>query len=524
MRHPAPRVIAAAVAGSCLVLLPLSLASPWTSPGAERDANRASVSDDDRSRAARPPRGGPGKVCGTPGLAGPAERPEGARRVRTSDDLARVVDNAPAGTTFWLEPGVHRLGNGEYDQVSPKDRMTFVGAPGAVLDGQRRNRYAFTGKATEVTISHLTITGFGPRGSNNNEGVVNHDAGHGWRVHHNTVVGNAGAGVFVGSDNVVSHNCLKNNGQYGFSAYEPDGVTNVTLRGNEIVGNNTDDWESRIDSCGCSGGGKFWDTSNARIVGNWIHHNASVGLWADTNNTGFLVKGNTISDNDSEGFIYETSYNARIVSNTFARNAHVAGSQDRGFPIPALYLSESGSDPRAGAAYGNKFVVAHNRFIDNWSGVVAWENADRFAGSPANTSTDYTTLVNPGVATLEACSNPGLIGTAPYVDDCRWKTQNLRVHHNTFRFHPSRVGSSCRPARGCGFMGLMSQWGTFPDWSPYKGQVVERNITFQQDNRWQENRYVGPWRFQVLELGNVVSWRTWRSAPYRQDPGSTLKR
>ena len=33
--------------------------------------------------------------------------------------------------------------------------------------------------------------------------------------------------------------------------------------------------------------------------------------------------------------------------------------------------------------------------MDNWAGVVAWENADRFAGSPANTSTGNTTLVNP---------------------------------------------------------------------------------------------------------------------------------
>jgi Right handed beta helix region len=522
MRHPAPRVMAAVAAGACLVLLPLAqLASPWSSPTPrDEETRQAAESEAPTSTTSRSSVRSPRRVCGTDRLLGPRERPPGARRVRTSDDLAALVDRAPAGSTFWLEPGVHRLGTGEYDQVTPKPDMTFVGAPGAVLDGQRRNRYAFTGKATGVTIQHLTISAFGPRGSNNNEGVVNHDAGHGWRILHNTVSGNAGAGVFVGTDNVVSHNCLKGNGQYGFSAYEPDGVENVTLRHNEIVGNNTDDWESRIESCGCSGGGKFWDTSNARILDNWIHDNASVGLWADTNNTGFLVRGNHISDNDSEGFIYETSYNARIVSNTFARNAHVAGPENTGFPAPALYLSESGSDPRAGARYGRTFVVAHNRFIDNWAGVMAWENADRFAGSPANTSSGYTTLVNPGVATLEACSDPDRIGTAPYIDDCRWKTQHLRVQHNTFRFTPSHVGSACTRSAGCGFVGLVSQWGSYPDWSPYKGQVVERAITFRQDNRWEKNRYVGPWRYQILELGNAVSWRTWRDSPYRQDRGS----
>ena len=33
----------------------------------------------------------------------------------------------------------------------------------------------------------------------------------------------------------------------------------------------------------------------------------------------------------------------------------------------------------------------------NWSGVVLWENADRFCGSPNNTSTGYCTLVNTSV-------------------------------------------------------------------------------------------------------------------------------
>jgi hypothetical protein len=463
-------------------------------------------------------------VCGADSLRGPAARPAGSRRVDTSEQLDALVDRSAPGTTFWLEPGVHRLGGGDYDQVTPKDGMTFVGAPGAVLDGQRRNLYAFTGHARGVTIEHLTIRGFGPRRSNNNEGVVNHDAGDGWRILDNTVSGNAGAGVFIGSRNVVSHNCLRNNGQYGFSAYQPGGVRDVTLRRNEIVGNNTDDWEARIEDCGCSGGGKFWETRDARIVGNWIHDNHSVGLWADTNNTGFLVRGNHVTGNDSEGFIYETSYNARIVSNTFARNGHVDGPTDAGFPMAALYLSESGSDPRAGRRFGDTFVVARNRFVDNWAGLMAWENADRFAGSPANTSTGDTTLVNPRVATVEACSDPELIGTQPYYDDCRWKTQHLRIRRNVFRFDPTHVGRACTSARGCGFVGLVSQWGSYPDWSPYQGTVVEKAITFRQDNRWQANRYRGPWRFQVLELGNVVGWTTWRQRPYRQDSRSTLSR
>ena len=41
-----------------------------------------------------------------------------------------------------------------------------------------------------------------------------------------------------------------------------------------------------------------------------MHDNHSVGLWADTNNVGFDIEGNYISDNDAEGVFYEISYNA----------------------------------------------------------------------------------------------------------------------------------------------------------------------------------------------------------------------
>ena len=71
-------------------------------------------------------------------------------------------------------------------------------------------------------------------------------------------------------------------------------------------------------------------------------------------------------------------------------------------------------------------------------------------------------------------------------------------------------------------MGLVSNYGTYPDWSPFKGEVVEDDITFDQDNLWYSNRYAGPWRFQAHELGSTLSWSEWREAPYNQDESSTL--
>ena len=444
--------------------------------------------------------------------------------VRTTQDLPSLVDRAAPGTTFWLKPGVHTFGDDQYDQVQPKNGDVFIGAPGAVIDGRWVNKYAFTGYAENVTVSYLTIQHFG-QGLDDNGGqsVVNHDSGDNWYIHHNTIQSNAGAGVFMGNGGRVVKNCLRLNGEYGFQSFEENGARNVVLRGNEIARNNTADWEAIQPGCGCSGGGKFWNTHNARVVGNYVHHNYGTGLWADTNDVGFLFERNYISDNQDHGLFYETSYNALIRKNTFARNGWTTGAEmGDDFPIGSIYLSEAGSDVRAGQQYGRQLRISGNRFIDNWAGIMAWENPDRFAGSPYNTSTGFSTLVNPGVATVANCSNPNLISTDPYFDDCRWKTQHLRVLNNQFRFNPARI-PGCTVARGCGFMGLVANVGTVPDWSPYKGYVVPDNISLHQDNVWSRNVYVGPWRFMVRLLGPQVSWSTWRSAPYNQDAGSSMK-
>jgi hypothetical protein len=85
------------------------------------------------------------------------------------------------------------VGTGEYTQIIPADGSSYVGGPGAVIDGQGKNRLAFTRHARSVTIKYLTIRNFvAPM----NEGTVNHDSGDDWTMQHNTVVDNGGAGIF----------------------------------------------------------------------------------------------------------------------------------------------------------------------------------------------------------------------------------------------------------------------------------------------------------------------------------------
>jgi hypothetical protein len=154
-------------------------------------------------------------------------------------------------------------------------------------------------------------------------------------------------------------------------------VTSVVIDRNEILHNNTDNWEARIEGCGCTGGAKFWDVSGAIVTNNWVKDNLSVGLWADTNNRDFVVEGNWFEGNQDEAFWYEVSYNARIRYNVFVRNTLVKGRDfaQRGdnFPVAAVYLSEAGGDPRVVGP--GSIDISFNLFQDNWSAVTLWENA-----------------------------------------------------------------------------------------------------------------------------------------------------
>ena len=472
-------------------------------------------------KAGTGPSSPPARICGNAAIlgGGPTSAPAGAVTVPAGSNAG--VDFSQPRTTYWFAPGVHTLGSGQYTQIIPGRGSTYVGAPGAILDGRQDNLYAFGGSATGVTVSYLTVQNFGGEGENQDQGVVNVNSASGWTVDHSTLKDNAGAATMLGSHNTLSYDCLADNQQYGFNAYSPNGPEDLVLKNNEIAGNDTYNWEAHSPDCGCTGGGKFWDVKNAVIENNWIHDNHSVGLWADTNNRGFEFKNNYISGNYDYGLIYEISYNAVIEQNTFVRNGLTSGPKGSGFPTSAIYISESGSDQRVRGNFGHSFVIAKNSFIDNWGGVILWENADRYCNSPANTSSGTCTLVDPSVANIKSC-NSANINREPYYSDCRWKTQNVLVEDNLFRFKPSDIGPSCTPANECGFQGVFSEYGTYPNWSPYHKTIVEQQITYEQNNHFRANTYVGPWAFMVYEQGNVVNWAQWQGKPYKQDKGSTL--
>lgn len=475
------------------------------------------------------PQAPPARVCGNRSvLNGPATAPKGATVVPAGDNSG--VNFALPRTTYWFAPGVHTLGTGQYANIDPADDDTYVGAPGAILDGQHANDSAFDDTSAHVRIEYLTIRDFGTWGGDQQQGVVNHDSGPDWTISHSTIEGNAGAGVMLGSGDSLSWDCLSGNQQYGFSAYSGNGaVTGLTLDHNEIAGNDTYDYEAKQPGCGCSGGGKFWNVIDATVTSNWVHGNGSVGLWADTDNAGFEFAGNYISGNQGVGLQYEISYNALIEDNTFVRNGVTGGPANPGFPTSAVYISESGNDSRVNSRYKDSpMLIAHNVFLDNWGGVILWENSNRFCGSPDNSSSGYCTMTDPK-ATLKSCATPALIKAQPYVSDCRWKTQDVRVEDNSFSFTPAAVGKACTASSNCGYNGVFSEYGSSPSWSPYQGDIVPVDITFRQGNEFSGNDYSGPWCFMGWQQGTAVSFSQWQAPAsvakkqFGQDRGSSYR-
>ena len=443
-------------------------------------------------------------VCGSSSLRGPASPP--ARAIVLPAGSNATVALAP-NQTYWLASGVHTLGTGEYDQFDPASGDSFIGAPGAVVNGQNKNQSAFDDNSSAVKVEYLTVENFV---GNEGQMVVNHTGAPDWIVEHDTIEHNGGAGVGLGTGSVVEDNCLTANQEYGFSSFA--GSTGVTLSGNEISYNDatgTYDHGGSSITCGCSGGGKFWHTVDTTVTNNYVHNNGNVGIWVDTDNAGFDISDNVIEDNYSEGIIYETSYNALISNNTFVGNALGSGPT-LSFPDSAIYISESGGDSRVHSNYAGELDITGNVFTNNWGGVVLWENSNRACGETTPTT---CTLVTPKVYTHASCAahlqNSSPTQTPDYYDNCRWKTQNVVVSDNTFSFNPSAVGSACESdSTTCGLNGLFSEDGTT---APWKGFTVPLHISDGQGNLFTDNTYSGPWKFDGFTLGQVVTWSQWRN-------------
>jgi hypothetical protein len=474
-------------------------------------------------------------------------------------------------TVYYLAPGMH------YGNFSANEGDVFVGGfaggVGATLDGQYARRFAIDsnitiGEQANVTIAYLTIQKFTPLVD---QTAINQTGAGGWTLLNSTVTLNVpGGGMFAATDNVLKNNCLTRNGQYGFQSagtIRGDALTggpyNVWVENNEISYNDTCDLSGLINNAGLGwknlnpvpvafrdphcgvvegsgnqGGFKLWGTNGVMIRKNWIHHNWGVGGWADTNNANTTWTGNTITDNENGAIWEEISYNFAITDNYIARNNLTDGPGNPGFPMPAVYVSESGSDSKNGGVpacrmpscvrsgipgYPDRSVISGNTLVDNGGGVFLWQNSNRHCGDGFDGVCPLTRggtkgpfgkqgcAANLPDATVDSGTHLGKTTGSPaenYWDGCMWQTQNVLVTRNLIRFDPARIpGCNDRAWPACGANGVFAQYGGPNDNA--LGWEVPTQITFFQNNRWSENVYAGPSRFYAWNQGNPVSWEAW---------------
>jgi hypothetical protein len=476
--------------------------------GAEGDGGPGGAVDggagDDGGPGGRVDGGAPTRaaVCGTSMLNGPTSAPAGAVTLSPGPSTIQAAITAhSAGTTYYLTAGTYSIDG----SINPGNNDTFIGAPGAIIDGANVQQVAFglNDHASGVTIKYLTIQHFvGPQ----NNGIVNQGQGSGWTLQYNTIQNNpatnGGAiGVMLGDNNVVSYNCFTGNGQTGISSA---GNTGFVVDHNE-VSLNANGYEA-AHPCGCSGGMKFFTSTKGIVSSNWIHDNGNVGLWIDTNNSFFLIQGNVIEKNYAEGIMYEISYNGVIERNIIQFNGIAGNAQASSFPEPAIYISESGGYDAgtavmlSGVDVNGVLRIADNTFYDNADGVTLYQNAGRCCG------------------TQDGCSSNcgGTVPLYPEVDahgNQRWNTQNVTVSNNTFT-HDANAGCTTQSAQHnyCAVTGLFST-----------AMTIDQAIALHQSNLFENNVYSGPWQFLAPDQGTaLISPAAWQAAPFNQDRGSVF--
>lgn len=253
------------------------------------------------------------------------EVPDDAVVVNPGDNLQQLVNSHPAGTTFYLRAGVHKSPGGTR-HVDPKSDNTFIGEPGAVMDGGGTTTFAFQDnmKGARVTIRGLIIQNYS---TPTQRGAIDAGSG-GWRVIGNEIRNNSGAAVSLGGSGwVIESNNIHHNEQIGIKGQGSGG----RVVGNTIAYNNPD---RRYDPAWEAGGTKFVNTTNLYVAGNKVLNNHGPGLWTDSNNQGTVYENNTVRDNYGPGIFHEISQSASIRNNTVTGNAH-------GFYVGGILVANS---------------------------------------------------------------------------------------------------------------------------------------------------------------------------------------
>jgi hypothetical protein len=360
--------------------------------------------------------------------------PPGNNNGIPSADLGKV------GALVYLEPGPHL----NLEGIGPGNDSVYLGgysprAGEATVDNGGRPGTTFLSYASNVTIRYLTIKNFNGEDNATSFGgsIVDEYGGYHWTVDHNTIGPNGdilgkpttGYGVGVGSDSVYEYNCVIKNGEGGFNngtatanLKNPapwSGPANYRIEHNEISGNAIATCQPAWgcpkgkwgDPDGVAAGIKVFWSVNGTINHNYIHNNYGAGVWPDTNNSGIDISYNYISNNLDSAIFYEASFNANITHNTITGNGWnpEGTSQWAGYPhglqttngggpsfadgAISIYNSGGAAGIQSGSSrYLGQLNVIGNYLVNNFGGIAAFQDRNRFCGEGADGGSGTCTL------------------------------------------------------------------------------------------------------------------------------------
>jgi parallel beta-helix repeat protein len=332
--------------------------------------------------------------------------------INPGQNIQQIVKQHPAGTTYILNPGTYSK-----QTVVPKSGDTFIGKPGAIMDGGKTAPYAFwIGRKpypNNVTIDGIIIKNYNPP---HQRGAITAGLGagkqaSGWVIKNCEVAYNlVNYGIRTGTKTQVLNNKIHHNDLLGVSGGAGD---SLLIEGNEISYNNykkiyTWGWEL--------GGAKFTNSRWLTVRNNFVHHNEGPGLWTDLNNIHVIYEGNRVEDNSGQGIFHEISYDAIIRNNTVLRNGWA----------------------RAGWYYGSGILVGHSPNVEVYGNIVK-DNAHGIAGIQQDRSkwvakygahvlknfhvhdNTVTTTTGQAAAVADQTNNPAVFGS-----------YNNRFRNNTY--------------------------------------------------------------------------------------------
>jgi Right handed beta helix region/Glycosyl hydrolase family 26 len=344
----------------------------------------------------------------------PACSTRGGVAIGTGDDAQRVVDAHGSGTTYVVKAGTH-LRN---FSVQPKPGDTFCGEPGAILDGGRSLRSAFSGRATNVTLDSITVQQYA---TGRQGGAIHPDkAASGWVVRNVSAVRNYWAGLMAADTMKILGGRYSDNDQLGIGGNAATGVVldgldgdPDTFDGPELARNHT-----MHESCDWEAGGIKWDVGRVTIRNAHVHDNDCRGLWADINARGALIEHNLVEDNRDEGIFYEISQDAVI------RHNHVYGNG----------LGGRGWYWAGGITVASSFNVEvyGNRLSGNYNGITGTQQDRTDSTPPAHLLDDYNVHDN------VICATDGGRATGVIADN----GDNLAARDITFT-HNTTQSASC---------------------------------------------------------------------------------